>query len=186
MSRRLAVRSVRPLSSIVVIVSLLLPILSPVAAFADGAMGQDEVTLKDGGTVRGTVVSSRPGVGVKIIELGSTEARMIPWAEVGDVERGKFASKKKAAVQPGNAGPGYGEPVPPPPPPGPPPGTQVRLHIDSPVPAMIYSHQTAYGAVNGYGFVVDAATPVCSSPCDKSFDSQSGQTFTAGGEFNPS
>jgi len=51
---------------------------------------------------------------------------------------------------------------------------------------MVYSHQTAYGAVNGYGFVVDAATPVCAAPCDKVFDSGSGQTFTAGGEFNAS
>ena len=37
MPRRLAVRSVRPLASLVVISSLLLPIVSPVAAFAADA-----------------------------------------------------------------------------------------------------------------------------------------------------
>lgn len=142
-------------------------------------MGQDEVTLKDGGTVRGTVVSSEPGVGVKIIELGQSQTRTIPWAQVGDVERGKFAPKG-AAVQPGAAGPGYAAP-PPPPPPGP-PRSAVRLHVDSPKPTMIYAHETAYGAVNGYGFVVDAATPVCSSPCDRVFDAGLGQMFTAGGD----
>jgi hypothetical protein len=155
-------------------------------------MGQDEVTLKDGGTVRGTVVSSQPGVGVKIIELGETEAHMIPWAQVGDVERGKFAPKKKKGAQPGSAGPGYAEPPPPPAgvpvpvPVAPAAGNQVRLHITSPQPATVFSHQTAYGAVNGYGFVIDAAHPVCSSPCDQVFDSNSGQTYTVGGEFNPS
>ena len=155
--------------------------LPTAAAAADATTGQDEVTLKDGGTIRGTIVSSRPGVGVKMIELGQTEARMIPWAQVGDVERGKFASKGPAA-KPGSAGPGYAQPVPVPEA----PRNAVRLHVDSPKQTFVYSHQTAYGAVGGYGFVVDAATPVCSSPCDKVLDSNSGQTYTAGGEFTPS
>lgn len=155
------------------------------AAAADPTMGQDEVTLKDGGTLRGTIVSSQPGVGVKIIELGQSNTRMIPWAQVGDVERGKFAGGKVGGVQPGSAGPGYGRAVPVPSA-APPAGHEVRLHIDSPKQTFVYSHQTAYGAVNGYGFVIDAATPVCSSPCDKVLDAASGQTYTAGGDFNPS
>jgi hypothetical protein len=176
-----------PLVASLALVPLALPAS---AAAADAAMGQDEVTLKDGGTVRGTVVSSRPGVGVKIIELGQTETRMIPWAQVGDVERGKYAaSKDKKGAKPGSAGAGYAQPVPAAAVPAPaeaPPASAVRLHVESPKPALVYSHQTAYGAVGGYGFVVDAATPVCSSPCDKVLDPMNGQTYTTGGDFTPS
>lgn len=155
------------------------------AAAADAATGQDEIMLKDGGTIRGTVVSSQPGVGVKIIELGETQARMIPWAQVSQVERGKFATEG------GTVGGVIGTvvpPEPPPPPPGPPiaPRNQVRLHVDSPVPASVFSHQIAYGAVNGYGFVIDAATPVCTGACDRVFDAGSGQLYTVGGDFNSS
>jgi hypothetical protein len=177
----------RHVASLVSLASLvLLPLAFPAsAAAADATTGQDEITLKDGGTVRGTIVSSRPGVGVKIIELGTTEAKMIPWAQVGDVEKGKFAASKKAAAKAGSAGPGYAAAVPVQVP-AEAPQTSVRLHVESPLPALVYSHQTAYGAVGGYGFVVDAASPVCSSPCDKVFDSMSGQTYTAGGDFTPS
>src|SRR3954466_16159492 len=75
------------------------------AAIADD-LGNDEVTLKNGGSVRGTVVSSEPGTSVKIIEMGEKTVRVIPWAQVSDVERGKYAPK--APAQPGPAGPGYG------------------------------------------------------------------------------
>jgi hypothetical protein len=181
---------VRRLAHLPLAATLLFVSLTPLtAAAADPTMGQDEVTLKDGGTLRGTVVSSRPGVGVKIIELGQTSARMIPWAEVGDVERGKYApAKAKAvhAVQPGSAGPGYGGSVATPVPAPTPPAHEVRLHVESPMPTLLYSHSTAFGAVNGYGFVIDSATPVCSSPCDKVLDPGSGQTYTAGGDFNSS
>jgi hypothetical protein len=163
----------------------LVPMFPRVAAAADPTMSQDEVTLKDGGTVRGTVVSSQPGVGVKIIELGQNESRMIPWAQVGDVERGKYAPRG-AAAQPGSAGPGYAQPVPAATPAPGAPRYPVRLHVSSPLPANVYSHQTAYGAVNGYGFVIDAATPVCMSPCDQVFDAASGQMYTVGGDFNSS
>jgi hypothetical protein len=183
------VRMVRRLAHLPLAASLTLASLAlvpSVAAAADATMGQDEVTLKDGGTLRGTVVSSQPGVGVKIIELGQSSARMIPWAQIGDVERGKFAPPKAGRAQPGSAGPGYGQAVPVPAAPSPTNGREVRLHVDSPKPALVYSHETAYGAVNGYGFVIDAATPVCSSPCDKVLDGGSGQTYTAAGDFNPS
>jgi hypothetical protein len=189
----------RRLRHLPLVASLLaVPVLLPASASAaDATMGQDEVTLKDGGTIRGTVVSSRPGVSVKIIELGQTETRTIPWAQVGDVERGKYApakaskngkSDKAGATKPGSAGTGYAEAVPATEVtvPAETPSNAVRLHVESPQPALVYSHQTAYGAVNGYGFVVDAATPVCSSPCDKVLDSMNGQTYTAGGDFVPS
>jgi hypothetical protein len=176
------------IASLACAVPLLLAPVSAAAADSSvgsmGSMGQDEVTLKDGGTVRGTVVSSQPGVGVKIIELGQTETRMIPWAEIGDVERGKFAPKP-AAVQPGSAGPGY-YPQPAPVAVLAAPRTPVRLHVSSPEPANVFSHRMSYGAINGYGFMLDAATPVCSAPCDQVFDASSGDTYTVKGDFNSS
>jgi hypothetical protein len=173
-----------------VLVSLLaLPLASGTASAADPSMGQDEVTLKNGGTIRGTVVTSEPGVGVKIIELGQTETRMVPWSQVGDVQRGKFAPQA-APPPPAPPAPGYSSPPPPPPPPypaPPPPATQaVRLHIESPEPATVLSHRKAYGQIGWRGFVVDAATPVCMSPCDQPLEAGTGLTYSVSGDFNGS
>lgn len=67
----------------------------------------DEVTLKDGGAVRGVVVSVEPGKGVTIVVPGQKEPRAIPWSQVADVQKGKYAAK--ATVDPGAAGEGYGD-----------------------------------------------------------------------------
>jgi hypothetical protein len=158
-------------------------LLFSTAAFAEDT-GQDQVTLKNGGSIRGTVVSSEPGVSVKIIEMGQKEARTIPWAQVSDVERDKFASKP-ATVQPGGAGPGYGQPaehVSAPEPELGQPGV-VRLHVDSPEPVQVQSRRIEQGVVNGYGFVLQQLTPVCVSPCDKVIDGSRGQEFVASGDF---
>ena len=155
------------------------------AARADG--GEDEVTLKNGGIVRGTVVSSEPGTSVKIIELGSTQARVIPWSQVSDVERGKYAPARPE--QPGPAGPGYGMMAPPPlEPPAPRVGTSgvVRLHIESPLPAqLIEQGGTAIGTYGGYGVMIEELRPVCMSPCDRVVDGSQGQAFTLNGDFSP-
>ena len=73
---------------------------------------QHRTTLRNGGVVRGTVVSSSPGEEVTILVPGSDKPRRISWAEVGDVQLGKHAPKSDSA--PGSAGPGYGgsEPTP--------------------------------------------------------------------------
>jgi hypothetical protein len=155
--------------------------------------GQDEVTLKNGGSVRGTIVSSEPGTSVKIIELGQTQPRVIPWSQVSDVEKGKYAPK--GAVQPGPAGPGYG--VAPPPPPTQPqaeeyqprlgdPGV-VRLHIDTPVPATVIEHRMALiGTYRGYGLVLHGERNVCTSPCDKIIDGSQGSIFKLADDEYPS
>ena len=67
---------------------------------------QHRTTLRNGGVVRGTVVSSSPGEEVTILVPGSDKPRRISWAEVGDVQLGKHAPKSDSA--PGSAGPGYG------------------------------------------------------------------------------
>jgi hypothetical protein len=149
--------------------------------------GQDEVTLKNGGVIRGIVVSSEPGTSVKIIEMGQKEVRVIPWSQVSDVERGKYAPKS-ALPQPGPAGPGYG--MAPPPQTLPPPEPQlgapgvVRLHIDSPVPTQLIEHAgTTVGAYGGYGVVLTTLRPVCAAPCDRVIDGSRGQGFTVTGPF---
>jgi hypothetical protein len=158
------------------------------AAGARADDGQDEVTLKNGGSIRGTVVSSEPGTSVKIIELGQKEVRVIPWAQVSDVERGKYAPK--GATQPGPAGPGYGTPPPAPTAAAPEPKLGdvgvVRLHIDSPVPAKLIEQRSAMvGAYGGYGVVLQQFQSVCASPCDKVIDGSQGQSFQLTSEEFP-
>lgn len=150
--------------------------------------GEDEVTLKNGGTIRGTVVSSEPGESVKIIELGAKEVRVVPWAQVSDVERGKFAPK--SAPQPGPAGPGYGAAPPPKAIPAPEPALGapgvVRLHVESPQPVRVVTEgATTYGAVRGYGFAIQEIKHVCASPCDKVIDGTDGRRFSLASEEVP-
>jgi hypothetical protein len=163
-------------------------------------VGNDEVTLKDGGSVRGTVVSSEPGVSVKILELGERVARVIPWDQVNGVERGKFAPVP-TTVPPASPGPGFASP---PLQQGPALGAPgvVRLHVESPVPVQIYSHVLSYGlngtasgVGNGNGIgvgegntlmvgdnpMLDTPTQVCTSPCDRVIDGSHGQEFSAAG-----
>jgi hypothetical protein len=146
--------------------------------------GNDEVTLKNGGSIRGTVVASEPGTSVKIIEMGQKEVRVIPWSQVSDVERGKYAPK--APAQPGPAGPGYGAAPPPPAPIEPKLGSPgiVRLHVESPEPAQIIEHVgTSVGAAGAYTVVVHQLRPVCSAPCDRVVDGSGGQEFGVTGRF---
>ncbi len=174
-----------PLRSLAGTLAAVALVVSSSLAFAQDA-GQDEVTLKNGGSVRGTVVSSDPGTSVKIIELGSKEPRVIPWSQVSDVEKGKYAPK--AAPQPGAAGPGYGGPPIPVPPAGPPPARMgdpgvVKLHVESPEPVQIIQHEDAGTvAIGRYAVTFDRMHLVCTSPCDQPIDGR-GQILTAGGDF---
>lgn len=169
--------------------------LLAISASAQDA-GSDEVTLKNGGLIRGVVVASEPGTSVKIIEMGQTASRTIPWSEVADVERGKYSS---AAPQPGPAGPGYAGPAPAPSPvaatsvpveaaaaPEPTLGELgvVRLHVESPKPVRVFEHsKPVIGSVGGYGFAYESVNPICDSPCDKVIDGRQGRSFSATGDF---
>jgi len=169
---------------------LSLSVLISAGARADEP-GRDEVTLKNGGSIRGTVVATEPGTAVKILEVGQKEPRVIPWSQVSDVEKDKYAPKIPAA--PGPAGPGYGSA---PPPTGQPvliphaklgdPGV-VRLHIESPQPASVIEHRSALvGAVGNYGLVLTQERRVCTSPCDTIVDGSDGRTFRLADDDYPS
>jgi hypothetical protein len=169
--------------SLIATVTASLLLLASAALAQD--VGADEVVLKNGGSVRGTVISSVPGTSVKILEMGAKEPTVIPWSQVADVERGKYAPK--GAPQPGPAGPGYGAAPPPVVAPAEPtlgtPGV-VRLHIDSPVPANVIEHAgTQFAQVGNYGVVLTHFRPVCSAPCDKVIDGTAGQEFALVGSF---
>lgn len=135
----------------------------------------DEVTLKSGGFIRGTVVSAEPGVGVRILELGSAEPRFVPWAEVADVARGKYAPPPPA-------------PAPPPPPAAPPvpspdaPGL-VRLHIVSSEPLRVYRREyVASAKAHGAEVSFYRHVPLCLSPCDRVLDDRGESEILVEGE----
>jgi hypothetical protein len=161
------------------------------AAFADG-LGDDEVTLKNGGSVRGTVVSVEPGTSVKILETGAEKPRVIPWMEVADVQKGKYAPATATNVQPGTAGQGYQEPntavVKPKPRPAAvqpqPVETGPRVHIDSPEPAQLKKFRGAtYQQLGNYAITTVYVEDVCASPCDQNIPADPGAQYFVDGDF---
>ncbi|HEY1694447.1 MAG TPA: hypothetical protein VGG39_19895 [Polyangiaceae bacterium] len=162
--------------------------LSSAAARAQDP-GQDEVTLKSGGSIRGTLVVVEPGKSVEIAVMGEAQPRLLPWSDVDQVLKGKYGPAPAPSAQPVPAPPPLQAPPPPPPPPPPPsvppapklggPGV-VRVHIDSPsqvtlLDVHLVSHPVTESWVDGFGNTVtrDATAtelhedPLCSSPCDR-------------------
>jgi hypothetical protein len=172
---------------------LLVAIPGVVAAQAPAA-GEDEVTLKNGGMLRGTVVSVDPNHEVSIIVQGTREARRIPWAEVDRVNRGKFRAQDTPPPPPPPA-----PPAPPPPGAYAPPGAYYpagpvgpRVHIQSDAPDLqlheIISQSSGmvWGAGWGAGWgSYTTSRPVCSVPCDRVIDASAGQSFFVRGPGVP-
>jgi len=69
---------------------------APKAAADPQGGAEDEVTLKNGGMLRGTVVVFEPQKRVVILIQGTSEQRTVPWTEVDKVERGKYPAAKPA------------------------------------------------------------------------------------------
>jgi hypothetical protein len=122
-------------------------LLGAVAAMAGDSAdpGADEVTLKNGGMLRGTVVAIEPDRQVVIMVGGKT--RTLAWKEVERVERGKHAAATGSAAGPAAPTPASstGEPATPPPP---------DRSASTPVPA-----PPATGAVGGILGKLGAAPP---------------------------
>jgi hypothetical protein len=138
--------------------------------------------LKNGGLVRGTIVSLDPGHQVVITIPGVKEARTIPWAEVADVERGKHAA---SAAQPSPPIPGYSTP----PPAAVPAAAEgpgvVKVHIDTKTPVNLVEVDS-HMIMGPYGrLVLSHSTTLCASPCDRVVDARSGQAYYVEGEAIP-
>jgi hypothetical protein len=151
--------------------------LSSRAAWADEP-GQDEVTLKGGGSIRGTVLVVEPGKSVEIAVAGEPQPRVVPWSDVDQVQKGKFAPPPAAPAAPPPPPPPAAPPLPPAPKLGD-PGV-VRVHLDSPVRAtLVHEYDAAVPIteawVDRFGNTVtrDAAATVtqkdklCGAPCDQ-------------------
>jgi hypothetical protein len=165
----------------VLCLSSLLLLAAPGVARAQGA-GDDEVSLKNGGMVRGTVVAVEPDREVTVLVPGGGEPRHIPWAQVDKVTRGKYAAQAAPVAPP---------PMPLAPPPGPPvvgpaPG-RPRLHVvsDSPeVQVQEITSQTMGAVWTGSGSAWATLTtfrPVCNVPCDQPIDERPSYFFNGPG-----
>lgn len=157
------------------------------AAYADDNIGVDEVTLKNGGTIRGTVVSVEPGTKVVILELGQKQPRTLSWGEVADVQKGKFATSDEEKPEPGPSGPGYDKAAPEEEEAAAPSGPGVvKVHIESDEPVDLYEHiGTSVVAVGRYVAAIEHGRRVCGSPCDIVVDGSRGQNFVVMGDGIP-
>lgn len=170
----------------------------------------DEVLLKDGSSVRGTLIEVDSGDKVVILKKGSDKTTTIAWKDVSDIEKGKFAPAKKA--EPGSAGKGYddssskgsddsadsdgsddtasSDDTANPDKPAAPDTKKlgvVKLHIQSPVPVtLMQTKPLGYVSAGGYSMGVAATRSVCTAPCDRVIDSSDGSNyFLTGPSFAP-
>lgn len=155
------------------------------SASPSSTLGDDEVVLKNGGMVRGTIVSVEPGEEVVVSVAGKPEPRVIPWSEVADVQRGKYAERPAPEAAPAPAPvPGYDAPEEPEddePPRK--PGSTVRLHVVSDKPVEVWQQ---FGGSVGYmstggALVVTHNRALCTSPCDEELPAGGGYFFMGEG-----
>ncbi|KYF70733.1 hypothetical protein BE17_52805 [Sorangium cellulosum] len=140
------------------------PELAP-AARASG--GENEIYLKNGGMLRGTVVDVHPERPVVMVLAGTGEERAVPWPEIDRLQRG--ASARAAAPR---------GPVPPWGTPG-----IVRVHIETDEPQVQLMVVTGKSTVRTDRSITKAnlADVVCRTPCDAIIDSRNGEEFFFGG-----
>jgi len=146
---------------------------------AGNSGGADEVSLKNGGMLRGTVVAVEPGNSVTIVVYGTGEKRTISWDEVEDITQGKYGSdEKKPADSEQNVSPD---------------GEDLRLHVEADDPAVkLYrhlgsSHIAAVGSSGGSMVgSVEHYEQICQAPCDMAITEPNGEYFYAGDGILPS
>lgn len=147
------------------------------SASAGESIGNDEVLLKSGGSLRGTVVAVEPGTQVVFHVSGEKQPRTLPWAEVSDVEKGKYSDEDEPKTKTRASDDGEEEDEP-----SAAPG-RVRLHIESDEPVQLIEEVAAsYGVVGGYGVYAVTTRVACSSPCDRVVDGSRGQRFVVLGD----
>ena len=130
-------------------------------ASASPALGDDEVALNDGSSLRGTIKGVDEGVEVRIDVLG--ERRVVPWSEVAEIERGKYAvAEDPTAVSLDTPAPGT---------------PHVTIISDANFQyELMRVNQRFTGRVQG-GMV----GVVCESPCDQVVDNTTDEEWLIGG-----
>jgi hypothetical protein len=153
------------------------PAAAAAAAPADPAAPYDEVTLRNGGMLRGTIVSIDPYKEVVILIQGTAEQRHVPAADVARIERGKG----DVPMPPMVPFPMVSPPLPPPLPPLSAPTLGApRIHIVSDRPI------TLHGATPDLPLSFGRYQPVaCVAPCDQIVDGRGGQLFYFAGDEIP-
>ncbi|WP_437723081.1 hypothetical protein [Sorangium sp. So ce861] len=145
------------------------PELAPAARVTGG---EDEIRLKNGGMLRGTVVDVHPERPVVVVLAGTGEERTVPWSEIDRLERG--ASAGPSAREPAPRGPVA------------PLGTPgiVRVHIETDEPQVQLMVVTGKRTVRQGGSTTRStlADVVCRAPCDAIIDSRDGEEFFFGGK----
>ena len=150
-----------------------------VSGVAAADLGPDEVTLKNGGMLRGDVISVEPGTKVVLMEAGASAPRSIPWAEVADVERGKYADDGEDAPAKGDATDKEAAP---------PSGKAgvSRVHILSEEKVQLHEElDTQYAQAGAYAVALTRGRVACTSPCDQTIDGSRGQKFVVAGDGVP-
>jgi len=156
----------------------------------DLTYGPDEVLLKDGGMLRGTVISVEPGRAVTLFVMLTGEHRIVPWAEVERVDRGKHAAPAaQAPADPAeaakrkerelNLAQARGE------------RGVVRVHIDSDNPGVQLYRLNTSPSPGAIANPTSSLLPlphselICIAPCDKVIDGRLGEQFFFGGKDMP-
>ncbi len=164
-------------------------------AHADNA-GVDEVSLKNGGMLRGTIIALEPDKQVILLLAPTKESRTIPWTDVDKVERGKYAQTSPSAPTPTPPPAPASAPTPATPAAPPGPGA-LRIHIETNHPGIALQRvgdavrlTTFEGTTYAVGITDDVAVANevrCSAPCDRIINAHSGDDFQFTGDgLNPS
>ncbi len=154
----------------------------PSLALASGAagLGDDEISLKDGGMLRGTIVAVEPGNEATIVVKG--KERTIAWSKIAKVERGKYkedadeptAAKPKKPKKPKKerkedddealSEPAQGAP---------------RMSIRATYPDVeLMKVESTIAVVSSRGSATGVVTRgVCAAPCDEIIDGRDGTQF---------
>ena len=148
---------------------------------ATSAWAFDEVSLQDGGIVKGEILLLTPGEKVVIQVPGEDEPRTIAWSEVSDVQRDGGGKKSSGGDDTAHADDVESQAT------AEAEAGVVRVHIESDKPVELIEVTGAARGTTAYGsFVVIGLKSLCASPCDKVVDGSDGHKFFISGDGVPS